>query len=267
MQPYKTDPPIAVLYFCPRLGFEHVPWEAFMTQVLAMGYDGIELGVPASIDERTLDQIWECAWRRSVQLILRHSDTGSADFNEHYDQYGAWWERIKCYPCVNVISDTDRDRFSVEQNRALIALAGPETVQAIHRERFSYSPRVTCEYLLADPDLRLSFDISQWIDGTGSCLDDQIEAVDLAIERSGHIEACSGPRYLPRLLETDRAPVSGTGRAGAADDLDGIRRSAAAIENGPRAGKAILSGKQMKRNPFHEFRLYLTGSLYQPAKR
>jgi len=192
MQPYKTDPPIAVLYFCPRLGFEHVPWEAFMTQVLAMGYDGIELGVPASIDERTLDQIWECAWRRSVQLILRHSDTGSADFNEHYDQYGAWWERIKCYPCVNVISETDRDRFSVEQNRALIALAGPETVQAIHRERFSYSPRVTCEYLLADPDLRLSFDISQWIDGTGSCLDDQIEAVDLAIERSGHIEACSG---------------------------------------------------------------------------
>jgi hypothetical protein len=35
-----------VLFFCPRWGQEHTPWNVFLNNVKQAGYDGVEAGLP-----------------------------------------------------------------------------------------------------------------------------------------------------------------------------------------------------------------------------
>lgn len=179
-------------FFCPRWGSEQLSWEGFMLKVKAAGYDGIEYAIAGDTPNSTLDEVWNLAARHQLGMIAQHYDTSSADFNEHYDQYGKWLNRIKEYPCVKINSQTGKDFFSFERNSSLIRLAGPGIVHELHRGKFSFAAHVTKEYLLTNPDLKLTFDISHWVAVAESFLDDQAEAVQLAIERAEHIHARVG---------------------------------------------------------------------------
>lgn len=41
-----------LLYFCPRWGQEHTPWEIFLQKVKEEGYDGVEASLPLSEKEQ-----------------------------------------------------------------------------------------------------------------------------------------------------------------------------------------------------------------------
>lgn len=197
-------------FFCPRWGSEQLSWEDFMIQVKDAGYYGIEYAITADTSDATLDEVWNLAERHRVALIPQHFDTSSADFNEHVDLYGKWLDRIRVYPRVKINSQTGRDIFSFEQNSALIRLAGPEVVHETHRGKFSYAAHVTRPYLEAIEDLRITFDISHWVNVAESYLDDQAEAVELAISRASHIHSRvgfpEGPQIPdPRLPEWQEA--------------------------------------------------------------
>lgn len=181
-----------------------------MIRVKDVGYDGIEYAITADTADATLDEVWNLAERHRVAIIPQHFDTSSADFNEHVDLYGKWLERIRRYPKVKINSQTGRDIFSFEQNRALIQMAGAEVVHETHRGKFSYAALVTRPYLEAMPDLRLTFDVSHWVNVAESYLDDQVEAVELAISRAAHIHSRvgfpEGPQVPdPRLPEWQEA--------------------------------------------------------------
>lgn len=179
-------------FFCPRWGSEQLAWEDFMIQVKEAGYDGVEYAITADTPDATLDDVWNLAERHGVLLIPQHFDTSSADFSEHLDLYGKWLERMRKYPHVKMNSQTGRDIFSFEQNSALIKLAGPGVVHETHRGKFSYAAHVTRPYLEAMPELRLTFDISHWVNVAESYLDDQAAAVELAIARASHIHSRVG---------------------------------------------------------------------------
>jgi hypothetical protein len=179
-------------FFCPRWGSEQLSWEDFMVKVKSAGYDGIEYAISADTDTRTLDHVWNLAERNQLLLIPQHYDTNSADFSKHYDEYGSWLERIRTYPAVKINSQTGKDFFSFERNNSLIELAGPDVVHETHRGKFSFAAHITKEYLKANPALKITFDVSHWVAVAESFLDDQAEAVTLAISRAEHIHARVG---------------------------------------------------------------------------
>jgi hypothetical protein len=197
-------------FFCPRWGSENLSWETFMLQVKETGYDGIEYAITSDTAASTLEQVWNLAERYQLQILPQHFDTCSADFSVHFDLYAKWLERIKQYPSIKINSQTGRDIFSFEQNSALISLAGPGVIHETHRGKFSYAAHVTKPYLEAYSDLRLTFDISHWVNVAESYLDDQMEAVELAIDHTSHIHARvgfpEGPQIPdPRLPEWQEA--------------------------------------------------------------
>lgn len=179
-------------FFCPRWGSEHLSWETFMTQVKEVGYDGIEYAITTDTPDSTLDKVWNLADHYQLKLLPQHFDTNTADFNEHLDLYGKWLDRIKSYPSIRINSQTGRDIFSFEQNSLLIKMAGSGVVHETHRGKFSFAAHITKPYLEADPDLRITFDISHWVNVAESFLDDQRDAVELAINRASHIHARVG---------------------------------------------------------------------------
>jgi len=197
-------------FFCPRWGSEHLSWESFMTKVKDAGYNGIEYAIAADTTDATLDKVWNLAEQYKLDLIPQHFDTISANFSEHCDLYAKWLERIKLYPSIKINSQTGRDIFSFDQNSALIKLAGPDVVHETHRGKFSFAAHVTKQYFEAYPDLRFTFDISHWVNVAESYLDDQVDAVNLAIDRAFHIHSRvgfpEGPQIPdPRLSEWEGA--------------------------------------------------------------
>lgn len=179
-------------FFCPRWGCEQLSWEDFMTKVKRTGYEGIEYAISSDTDNETLDHVWDLAAQHNLQIIAQHYDTNTPIFSEHCDLYAVWLEKIKAYPCAKINSQTGRDIFTKEQNQSLIKLAGRDVIHELHRGKFSFAAHITKEYFEADPELKITFDISHWVAVAESFLDDQPQAVQLAIERTAHIHARVG---------------------------------------------------------------------------
>jgi hypothetical protein len=176
-----------------------------MPKVKAAGYDGIEYAIAAETDNRTIENVLNLANKHRLALIAQHYDTCTPVFNEHYDRFAAWLERIRRYPFLKINSQTGRDIFSFNENNALINLAGTGILHETHRGKFSFAAHLTREYLIANPAMQLTFDISHWVAVAESFLADQPEAVQLAIDRAAHIHARVGYQQGPQIPDP-RAP-------------------------------------------------------------
>lgn len=172
-----------------------MPWEDFCHHVKEEGYDGIEYAIAASTTDKELDTAWNAAVKNSLVILPQHFDTYTANFTEHYVAYNAWLNRIQAYKPFKVNSQTGKDFFSFEQNKALInaaAASGMQVVHETHRNKFSFASHITKTYLENIPDLRITLDASHWVNVSESFLDDQLSAMQLAIERTDHIHARVG---------------------------------------------------------------------------
>ncbi|HET7117269.1 MAG TPA: sugar phosphate isomerase/epimerase [Hanamia sp.] len=204
-------------FFCPKWGSENISWQDFFPKAKNAGYDGIEFGIPFDFPTATMDEIWNLAAKNNMLLIPQHYDTYEADFSKHFDAYSVWLEKLKPYKASKIDSQTGRDFFSFEQNYSLIKEAEKftnETGVAIyhetHRNKFSFAAHVTKEYLKKIPSLKITLDISHWVCVAESLLEDQPEAVNLAIERTEHLHArvgyTEGPQVPdPRIAEWQQA--------------------------------------------------------------
>jgi sugar phosphate isomerase/epimerase len=182
-------------FFCPRWGSEELPWDQFCRKVKQEGYDGIEYAIASQVTEKELDEVWNLAAKQDLAIIAQHYDTYDADFNRHFDRYSAWLQKLKPYPVEKINSQTGKDFFSFSQNALLIKAAtnsGLPVVHETHRNKFSFAAHVMREYLESLPDLRIALDASHWVCVAESYLDDQPEAMQLAISRTAHIHARVG---------------------------------------------------------------------------
>lgn len=189
----------SVRFFCPRWGSEHVPWPVFLEKVRSAGFDGIEWAIPGGTPAAELDQVWNLTEKANIPVIVQHYDTVLADFNQHMDAYMGWLTRMGPYPALLINSQTGRDHFTFEQNRALINMSyvqaekyGRPLVHETHRGKFSFAAHVTKPYLEALSHLRLTLDVSHWVCVAESYLTDQQEALQLAWERTSHVHARVG---------------------------------------------------------------------------
>ncbi|MEO8821123.1 MAG: sugar phosphate isomerase/epimerase, partial [Ginsengibacter sp.] len=190
---------MAVKFFCTRWGSENISWNDFFPKVKNAGYDGIELGIPGDFSNSALDEIWNLADNHRMLLIPQHFDTYEADYSKHYDLYCAWLEKLKPYKAIKINSQTGKDFFSFEQNLSLIQEAqkfseetGIPIYHETHRNKFSFAAHIAGIYLQKIPSLKITLDISHWVCVAESFLEDQKEAVNLAIERTEHLHARVG---------------------------------------------------------------------------
>ena len=95
---------------------------------------------------------------------------------------------------------------SFEQNCTLFDIAGAfaersgvTVLHETHRGKFSFAAHVTKQYLERLPELRLTLDVSHWVNVAESYLGDQTEALTLALERSEHLHARVGHPEAPQV--------------------------------------------------------------------
>jgi len=188
-----------IQFYCPRWGSEKLKWEIFFEKLMAAGYDGAECGIGSAASEKELNEIWTFAEKYKAKIIIQHYDTCDADFPKHFDLYCAWLEKVKPYPCVKINSQTGRDFFSFENNKALIEetiqfkkKTGIEVLHETHRNKFLFAAHIAKEYLEKIPDLEITLDASHWVCVAESFLEDQTMTMDLAITKTQHIHARVG---------------------------------------------------------------------------
>jgi sugar phosphate isomerase/epimerase len=172
---------------------------AWLSQAKRAGYDGVEWAVANNTDRQELERVFALSDKLGLWVILQHFEASDRDFNRHLAIYINWFEKIRSCPCVKINPQTGKDFFGYEENKKLLEVAAGYSqelnipvVHETHRGKFSFSAHVTKPYLQFLPDLRLTMDVSHWVNVAESYLDDQSSALRIAIERTDHLHARVG---------------------------------------------------------------------------
>ena len=186
-------------FFCPRWGTDKLGWEEFFQKITEAGYDGFEYGISSMVTQEELQAVFQAAAERGLAVIAQHYDTYDSDFENHKTKYSLWFEKIRPFSPYKINSQTGKDFFSFEQNSAIIAIAsnfaeqtGIVVVHETHRNKFPFAAHVTKLFLQALPGLKLTLDVSHWVNVAESYLEDQQEAMFLAVKHTEHIHARVG---------------------------------------------------------------------------
>jgi hypothetical protein len=150
--------------------------------------------------------------KHGLELIAQHWETSTGNFQEHKVEYRLRLENLATAKPIFINTQTGKDFFSFEQNAELIEIADEisnkhelKIIHETHRGKFSFAAHITERYLQKLPGLRIGLDISHWCNVAESYLQDQSEAVDLAISRTDHIHARVGFPEGPQIPDP-RAP-------------------------------------------------------------
>lgn len=204
-----------LLFFCPRWGSEMLSWTDFCKKAKAAGYDGIEAGV--SFDAADKQDMQNALNETGLLLIGQYWQSFESDFEAHQVSYKNHLENIASLNPVKINTQTGKDYFSIAQNEALFSIAaaftaatGIEVVHETHRNKALFAAHVTKQYLERDESLRITADFSHWCCVAESFLEDQEDALQLAIKRTAHIHSrvghTEGPQVTdPRLPEWKEA--------------------------------------------------------------
>jgi len=197
-------------FFCPFWGSDHLSFDTFCEKVKSENYDGVEMGLPS--DKQKKDEIIKTLENFELALIGQHYQTLEPDFEMHKKIYIHHLENLTDSPALFINSQTGKDYYSFEQNKALIDIADlmeagskMKILHETHRGKFSFAAHITKAYLEQLPDLRLTLDISHWCNVAESFLQDQMEAVDMAINRTDHLHSRVGYQEGPQIPDP-RAP-------------------------------------------------------------
>lgn len=184
-------------FYIPRWGNRHLAWADFALKARQAGYDGIEASLPVSEQEQ--EEMFRQFDVLGLKWIAQHFETSTSDFDTHKEEYVKRLNALALAKPIFINSQTGKDYFTFEQNCILIENAakiaketGINIVHETHRGKFSFCTTQTVKYLNRYPDLRLTADFSHWCCVAESYLQDQQEALNFAVERSGHFHARVG---------------------------------------------------------------------------
>jgi sugar phosphate isomerase/epimerase len=188
-----------ILFFCPRWGSEHLSWEVFFQKVKEAGYDGVEMGFPPELSPSEEESILRGLAVYSLAFIGQHWQTAEADFEAHSQTFVTNLNSLTAAKPLFINSQTGKDYFSPAQNLALMQKAraisrqtGIPILHETHRGKWSFAAHITRNYLEQDPEIRITLDVSHWCNVAETYLEDQPEAMALAIARTDHIHARVG---------------------------------------------------------------------------
>ncbi len=192
-----------VKFLCPRWGFEGIPWDVFLKQVKEEGFDGIEwFPFAEDGDYRTvLDLLnyYELDFAIVMAVIEPYSNFESYLLKLKNDLHQLMEVRDETKSPLFFSAQIGREFFNEEQLKKCLILCKQveekyqtHIYQETHRNKWSYAAHVVAPVLEREPDLKLTFDVSHWFCVSESYLEDQQEAVNLAIAHAKHIHARVG---------------------------------------------------------------------------
>ena len=197
-----------IQFFCPRWGSENLAWDTFFRKVKDTGYDGVEMGFPPTLPQNEKDQILTGLNNYSLLFIGQHWQTTEADFDRHLQVYETHLNSLVAGNPVFINSQTGKDYFSMDQNMKLIQKAkeisdesGIPIIHETHRGKWSFAAHITQLYLQQNPGIRLTLDASHWCNVAESYLEDQQDAINLAIQHTDHIHARVGHTEGPQVSD------------------------------------------------------------------
>ncbi len=184
-------------------------WDEFCAKAKTAGYDGCEIWWPGDATERK--KLFEALTRHNLKIGFLYG-SGEKDFSKHETQFYQFLADAAATRPLYLNCHSGKDYFTADQKEKLInhsikvsAQSGVPIYHETHRGRGLYSVPVTEELLRRVPGLRLTLDISHWCNVHESYLDDQAEAVNLALSRTDHIHARIGHPEGPQVNDP-RAP-------------------------------------------------------------
>ncbi len=203
---------MVIKFFCPRWGCEHLSYDTFFGRVKAAGYDGVEMSVDSNLSVTEGENITNLLKQHGLLLIGQHWQTVEPDINLHKSLFKKQLYKLISLHPLFINTQTGKDYFTEADNISLINIAeeiSKETGIAIyhetHRGKWSFAAHVTRAYLKKYPYIKLTLDISHWCAVAESFLQDQQDAVDIAIKHTHHLHARVGFTQGPQVTDP-RAP-------------------------------------------------------------
>jgi sugar phosphate isomerase/epimerase len=186
--------------------------EAFCAKAKKEGYDGIENWW--TTNEAEQKEMFDALKKHNLQLGILYG-TDEATFVEHAITFKKVLDtcaKQKIQKPIYINLHSGKDYFSFEDNCKLIEFTnalsketGIPIYHETHRGRILFAAHTTKTFLKKYNDLKLTLDISHWCNVHESMLEDQQEAVALALQRTEHIHARVGYQQGPQVADP-RAP-------------------------------------------------------------
>lgn len=190
----------------PLWGSAHLELDDFLKKVKNAGYVGIETDLP--FEKIAKQEIIEMVADHGLELVAQHWETKNVNFTEHKDKFERHLYNLAEAEPLLINSHTGLDFFSFAQNAELIELAlsieqrtGVIITHETHRSRFSFAAHACQSFLKEYPSLKLTSDFSHWCCVAETLLQNQKEAVDLAIAHSFHIHARVGSAQSAQVID------------------------------------------------------------------
>jgi len=199
-------------FFCPRWGFENIPWEKFLADVRVEEYAGVEW-FPYSRKEDH-QQVITLLLQHELQFCIVMSV--AEQHNEFKNYLRALRDRLFSLATIDngrlrplhISAQTGREFFTEQQIEDCLACCdevsnetGIPIYQETHRNKWTYAAHLVHPFLENHPQLMLTLDISHWFCVSESYLKDQPAAVQKAIEHTRHVHARVGHTEGPQVLE------------------------------------------------------------------
>jgi sugar phosphate isomerase/epimerase len=169
--------------------------DEFCKRAKDAGYDGIEVwwkdddALFAALDKYKLEVGFLCSGNSNE--YTKHAASFEAALTAATTQRRKRPLYINCH--------SGKDYFSFDQNSKLIDITTRISQQTnipiyheTHRSRMLFAAHVARQFIEAKPALRLTLDLSHWCNVHESFLQDQPEAVSMALARASHIHARIG---------------------------------------------------------------------------
>ena len=205
----ETPQSTPVKICCPKWGMEDLPLREIFTRIKEAGYDGIEAVVAEEEGSEFVDLVQEF----DLLFIGLYADIVPGKLYEGtFDHYTRRLEFLASLNPIFINSQTGKDSFSLDDNAHLIeradhisAQSGISIYHELHRGKFSFCPQMTMPMLDRFPKMKLTADISHWVNVSESFLEEYPHEIQRLVEHTAHIHARVGFLEGPQIPDP-RAP-------------------------------------------------------------
>jgi sugar phosphate isomerase/epimerase len=201
-----------VKFYAPRWGSDTVAWPAFSQQVAAEGFKGVEVYPLQTPHEKAA--LLQSLEDNGLELALLHAEMVEGRDFERYktalrrNLYALAEYQTNAIKPRFINTQTGREYYTKDQMAECFAICDEiskeidtPVIQETHRNKWSYAAHVVEQYLKDFPGVRLGLDLSHWVCVSESYLQDQPEAVELAIQHADHIHARVGHIEGPQVTD------------------------------------------------------------------